>query len=208
MAALAVIISLAACGPLRMGAAAIVGTQRISTSTLSGDVADLKGAYQAHPAVQSNLQYTPAQMPRLVLTWLMRFRIISDVARHDGVRVTPAEAQGALASARKQAGQQAGTSVSSQEFALLAAIPPHLAGQYGRYEAAIEKLALLYTGAKSVSSLSQAQQQRFQQRITAEVKAAVKRLKIKVNPRFGRLNVSQLSVVAAPDSLSKPGTSA
>ncbi len=207
-AALAVLVCLVGCGPVRVGAAAIVGTQRISTSTLSGEVADLNEVYQAHPALRRNVQYTTAQMPRLVLMWLVRFRVISDIARHNGVQVTAADAQGALATVRAQAGQQAGAPVSSAQFALLSAVPPRMAGQFGRYQATIEKLALLYTGAKNLSSLTQAQQQQFSKRIQAELAAAVKRLNIKINPRFGRLNAAQLSIVATPDRLSRPGTSA
>src|SRR6266498_1259064 len=115
---------------------------------------------------------------------------------------------GALATVRAQAGQQAGAPVSSAQFALLSAVPPRMAGQFGRYQATIEKLALLYTGAKNLSSLTQAQQQQFSKRIQAELAAAVKRLNIKINPRFGRLNAAQLSIVATPDRLSRPGTSA
>jgi len=191
-----------------MGAAAIVGTQRISTSTLSSDVAALNAVYQAHPALRRDVQYKPAQMPRFVLMWLVRFHIIADIARHDGVQVTPAQAQSALAAATVQVERQINASVSAAEFGLLSAVPPNLTTQYGRYRATIEKLAVLYTGVTNLSSLTQAQQRRFAARISSEVAASVKRLKIKINPRFGQLNATQLTVVAAPDRLSRPEAAA
>jgi hypothetical protein len=98
--------------------------------------------------------------------------------------------------------------MSPQEFAMFNAVPPNLAGQFGRFEATIEKLAVLYTGANSASSLTQAQQQEFSQRLNAEVAAATKRLHIKINPRFGQLDEKQLIIVATPDRLSKPEPSA
>lgn len=207
-AALAVLVSVTACGPLLMGSAAIVGSQRISTSTLSGDVAALDRVYQGNPSLRPSVQYSPAQMPRIVLMWLVRFRIIADIARHNGVHVTAAEAENALAAIKARAGQQAGRAVTPGEFALLTAVPPNLAGQFGRYEATFGKLALRFTGASDLASLNAAQQQLLETRIRAEVAAAVKRLSIKINPRFGRLDANQLIIVAAKDRLSRPGTSA
>jgi len=208
VAVLAVAVSLTGCAPLQLGAAAIIGTQRISTSRLSSDVAALNKVYQAHPALRAQVQYKPAQMPRLVLMWLVRFGIIADIARHDGVRVTPAQAQSALVAADVAVERQIRASVSPAEFGLLSALPPNLTSQYGRYRATIERLAMLFTGVTDLSSLTQAQQQRFAARVSSEVAAAVKRLKIKINPRFGRLNAAQLTVVAAPDRLSRPAPAA
>lgn len=207
-AALAVLMSVTACGPLRMGSAAIVGSQRISTSTLSGDVAALNRVYQGHPSLRREVQYSPAQMPRIVLMWLVRFRIVADIARHNGVDVTAAEAEDALAVIKARAAQQAGRSMTTAEFALLTAIPPNLAGQLGRYEATFRDLALRFTGATDLASLTPAQQQLLETRLRAEVAAALKRLNIKINPRFGQFDVNQLLIVPAKDRLSRPGTSA
>src|SRR6266516_2768564 len=126
VAVLAVAVSLTGCAPLQLGAAAIIGTQRISTSRLSSDVAALNKVYQAHPALRAQVQYKPAQMPRLVLMWLVRFGISADIARHDGVRVTPAQAQSALVAADVAVERQIRASVSPAEFGLLSALPPNL----------------------------------------------------------------------------------
>ena len=47
-AAIAATCALAACGPVRMGSAAILGNERISATTLSNEVANLQQAYQAN----------------------------------------------------------------------------------------------------------------------------------------------------------------
>jgi hypothetical protein len=203
-AAAAAVVCVTACGPLQMGAAAIVGTERIPTSTLAADVAALNKVYQANPGLQANVQYKPAQMPQLVLMWLVRFQILDDITRRAGVQVTSADAQRGVAAASLAIKRQTGTSVTPAVFAVFNALPPGLTNQYGRFEASIEKLAVLYTGAKDASSLSAAQQQQFSQRITVEVAAAAKRLNIKINPRFGKLNATQLTIDPAPDTLSRP----
>ena len=194
IAALAALVLLTGCGPILMGAAAILGTQRVSSSTLSADVAALNNVYQANPSLQHDVQYTPAQMPRLVLMWLVRFRVIDDIAQHNGVQVTPAEAQQGLVQAAAQIEQQTGAPITRAQLAVFNAMPPNLTDQFGRYEATIEKLAVAFTGAKSASSLTTAQQQQFAARIGAEVAAATKRLDIKVNPRYGRLDPAQLVI--------------
>jgi len=204
VAALAALVSLTACGPILMGAAAILGTERVSISTLSTDVASLDNVYQANPSLQREVQYTSAQMPRLVLMWLVRFRVIDSIAQRNGVQVTPAEAQQGVALAAAQIQQQTGSAVTPAQFAVFNALPPTLTDQFGRYEATIEKLAVLFTGAKNASSLTTAQQQQFSARIGAEVTAATKRLDIKINPQFGRLNAAQLTVDAPQNRLARP----
>ena len=49
-------ITVAACGSVKMGAAAIITSQRISTTTLSAQVSNLNTAYQAYKS-KVQLQY-------------------------------------------------------------------------------------------------------------------------------------------------------
>ncbi len=203
VAALAALVLLTACGQVQMGAAAILGTQRVSTATLSDDVTSLNNVYTANPSLQGQVQYKPADMPRLVLMWLVRFRIIDSIAQRNGVQVTPAEAQQGLVTAAAQIEQQTGSAVTPAQFAVFNALPPGLTDQYGRYEATIEKLAVQFTGAKNASSLTTAQQQQFSARITAEVAAAAKRLDIKINPQFGQLDAAQLTINPPASPLSR-----
>ena len=69
-AVLAAGLALAACGTVKMGAAAILSNQRISTTNLSDEVSDLSAGYQAYQH-QIQLQYPVSQMPQQVLGWLV-----------------------------------------------------------------------------------------------------------------------------------------
>jgi hypothetical protein len=203
-AALAALASLMGCGPILMGAAAIVGAGRVSTTTLSGHVASLDGVWQANPSLHHDVRYTEADMPRLVLMWLVRFRVVDDIAQRNGVAVTSAEAQRGIVQAATQIEQQTGAPVTPAEFALFNALPPTLTDEYGRYQATIEKLAVQFTGAKDASSLTAAQQQEFSARIGAEVAQSTKNLDIKINPQFGVFDPRQLTVSAPQNTLARP----
>lgn len=209
-AACAALLPIAGCGsgPVQMGAAATVGNQRITTSLLSDDVAGLNKAYEANPAVASQLQYKPAQMPQLVLTWLVRFQILDDVAHRKGVQVSPGDSQRGLAAAGQIFQQQTGQSISSNELALANAVPPGLLSQFGRFEAILSKLTVMYTGGKQPSSQQdqQAESNLVNQRLTADIGSSTKSLNVKINPRFGQLNTSQLTVGPASSKLSRPGS--
>jgi len=203
VAALAVLVSVTACGPVLMGSAATFGTQRVSMATLSDQAGSLDKIYQANPSLQSEVQYTRAELPRLVLMWLVRFRVVDSIAQRNGVRVTSADAQAGLVQAAAQLQQQTASAVTPDVFAVLNALPPQLTGEYGRYTATIEKLAVAFTGAKSASALTTLQQQEFAIRLNAEAAAAAKRIGIKINPQYGRLNASQLTIDAPASPLSK-----
>lgn len=204
IAAAATAVTLTACGPVQMGAAAIIGTERVPTSTLSDYVSALNSVYQAHPDLQARASAKPAQMPQQVLTWLVQFRVIDEVARRYGVQVTPGDAQGTLSALTSQAGQQLGTPLSTTEYMMLNGLPPSLMGEFGHFLATYQKVVLIFTGGKNPSSLSSAQLQAASQRFRADIRAAADRLNIKINPRFGQLNVSQLAIAPTPDRLSKP----
>lgn len=207
-AACAALIPLAGCGsaPVQMGAAAIVGSQRITTATLSDNVAGLNKAYQANPAVASQLQYKPSQMPQLVLTWLVRFPVLDSVVQDKRIQVSQGDSQRGLAAAAQIFQQQTGQNISPNLLALANGVPPSLLPRFGRFEAELSKLTELYTGGKQPASQQeqQAESQLVNERLTADIAAATKTLNIKVNPRYGQLNAAQLMVGPGPDKLSRP----
>src|SRR5258707_2969870 len=85
-------VLLAACSTVKMGTAAIVGDQRITTASLDTQVSSLQAtAKQPGSAVQ-----LPAQVPQSVLTWMIRFDIRDQVARDAGITVTDAQIDAAL----------------------------------------------------------------------------------------------------------------
>ena len=94
-AALAAGAVLTACGSVKMGAAAVTTSQRISTSKLAAEVSNLNQGYQRYKG-KISLQYPVSQMPQQVLGWLVRFRVRDQLAADHGISVTPAQTHQAL----------------------------------------------------------------------------------------------------------------
>ena len=190
------------CSPVKAGAAAIVGDQRITIATLDTAVTDLNQAAKKYPG---NISLTPAQETQQVLTWLVRFQVVEQLAKQDGITVSAAQAQNALAeiyAAAKSQAQASGVSNVTLELILAAnGIPPDLSAEVGRYQAIQTQYVEQANGGKlptttasetaSTASLDKAQC------------IAAKSLTISINPQFGRLDYSQLSVVPAPSTVSR-----
>ena len=191
-------LALTACGgPVQMGSAAIVGNQGISASQLTNEVNNLQDAYQASHGVQ--LQFPKSQTPQEVLSWLVRFRIREEMAKRNGVTVTPADSQRARAAIAAQARQ---SNVSLADLAVANGLPPNLLPELGRYQAIQSALVSKLDGGKLPTSQSglNALSQKF---ATVQCRAA-KSLAIRVNPQFGRMDYNQLSVIPAVTKLSAP----
>ena len=82
------------CSPVKFGAAAITGSQRITIATLTTEVTNLSQAVKLYP---TTIQMSSAQETQETLTWLVRFQINDELARQAGITVTPAQAEAALA---------------------------------------------------------------------------------------------------------------
>jgi hypothetical protein len=191
-------ITAAACGTVKMGAAAITTSQRISTTTLSAEVANLNAAYQAHKSVQ--LQYPAPEMPQQVLSWLVRFQVGDQLAVQHGITVTPTEAQQALA-AIAAALNQNGSNETLTEAAVANGLPPNMLDQLGRYQAIETKLLNRLDGGQQPTST--AGQAALQSEYNKTQCQAAKSLNIQINPQFGAFDYSSNSVVLTPSGLSK-----
>ena len=204
-AALAAGAVLTACGPVKMGAAAVMTSQRISTSTLAAEVSNLNQGYLKYKG-KITLQYPVSQMPQQVLGWLVRFRVRDQLAAARGIRVTPAQVQSALAAITSQAQSSTpGTKVNLAELAVANGLPPDLLTSLARYQAIQSDLVSRMDGGTLPKS-SAALQALGTQFAKAECLAA-KGLDITINPQFGRLDYSQYSIISAPDVLSATGPS-
>jgi hypothetical protein len=199
-AMLTVGLAAAACGTVKMGSAAIVGDNRISSTTLSAQVSDLNTSYQADKG-RVQLQFPAAQMPQQVLGWLVRFRVRDRLAEREHISVTPTDIQKALDAITAQI-RQGGNTATLSEVAVANGLPPDMLNDLGRYQAIETKLLNRLDGGTlpSQTSAQQALQTKFS---TSECRAA-KSLDIKVNPQYGLLDYSNYSVVLAPTTLSKP----
>jgi hypothetical protein len=193
---------IAGCAPVQMGAAAIVGNQRISATQLDSEVSALSKAYQPYAG---SVQLTAAQMPKEVLSWLIRFQVREDLASRDGITVTRGQTQQALADIYAQAQQQAAQSgvsnVSLTELAVANGLPPDLLAELGRYQAIEIAYAEQKNGGKLPTSGAAVNTvtQQFNHAECLTYKAET----VHVNPQFGTMNYSQDSVVAAPNALSR-----
>ena len=189
---------LAACSPVQAGAAAVVGDQRITVSSLDTQVSNLQAAVKPYGKA---LPITTAEMPAAVLSWMIRFEVMDEVAAANGINVTESQAQAGLNSLSAVASQNGFKSTS--ELLIANGVPPQmfhagrpLGGAAGRLRAAS------MNGGKEPTTT--AEQNAFTTAYTKAQCKAAKSLNIKVSPQFGRLDYTQLSVVAAPDTLSRP----
>jgi hypothetical protein len=194
-AALAAALALTACGNVQLGAAAVTHTSRIPTATVSAEVNNLDAAYKADKA-KVQLQFPASQMPQQVLSWLVRFRVREQMAARNHLTITRAETQSALASASAQARQ---SGVTLTDLAVANGIPPDQISELGRY-VAIQNQLLDRLDGGTLPTASAALQMLGNQFNTYQCRAA-KSMGIRVNPQFGRLDYSQVSVIPAPAKL-------
>jgi hypothetical protein len=192
-------IAVAACGTVKMGAAAIVGDQRISTTNLGQEVDNLDAGYQTYKS-KIQLQYPESQAPQQVLAWLVRFQVRDRLAQQQRITITPAEEQRALATINAQI-QQSGSSASLPEVAVANGLPPDMISALGRYQAIQTKLLDRLDGGKLPSAT--AAQQALENKFNGTQCRAAKSLDIQINPQFGTLDYNTFAIVPATTSLSK-----
>jgi hypothetical protein len=197
-AAAAATCALSACGPVRMGAAAITGGQRITETTLSDQVTNLKQAYQAGKG-SIQLQFPLAQAPQQVLGWMLRFRIRDELAARNHIVVTNGESQRALSSLAHQTGR---TGSAFIQLVVANGLPPDMLPDLGRYEAIQNSLFIRLNG--GTPPRTQARIQALSPVFSQRECVAAKSLNIQVNPQFGEMDYGTLSVIPAESRLSAP----
>jgi hypothetical protein len=198
-AALVAGVAVAACGPVKLGAAAIVGNQRITTTGLAQEVSDLSNGYQAYKN-QIQLQYPVSEMPQQVLAWLVRFQVRDRLAQREGITVTPAQADQALAGIEAQI-KQSGSSATLSEIAVANGLPPDQLPALGRYQAIETTLLKRLDGGKLPTAT--AAQQALLALFNGSQCRAAKSLDIQINPQFGLLDYSTFAIVPAQTTLSR-----
>jgi hypothetical protein len=189
--------------PVKMGAAAITGGQRITIATLNNQVTNLSQAARRYPGV---VTLTPLQQTQQTLTWLVRYQINDELARQNGITVSTAQAQAALAeiyaSAQASAQAQGLTNVTLDLVLAANGIPPDTAAELGRYQAIETQYVKDVSGGTLPTSA--AGQAGASARLTHAQCQAAKSLDILINPQFGRMDYSQApyQVVSAPSGVS------
>jgi hypothetical protein len=202
--AAAACVAVSACGSVQMGAAAITGSTRISSATLTNEVANLNAAYQTDRAKGITPQRPVGQEAQQVLTWLITFRIYDKIAMQHRIYPTQAQVQGQLDQLNSTASQN---KVTLPEYVSAGgALPPDLVPQLGRYFAILSVLEHRITGGKSPTT--QAEQTKLETEVGHQQCLASKSLGINVNPQYGQFDYSSYSVVTAPPTLAANPTAA
>ena len=197
----------AGCSSAKIGAAAVMTSQRITIAALNNQVINLNETAKRYPAV---INLSAMQATQQALTWLIRYQINDELARQNGITVTAAQAQAALAaiyaSAKASAQAQGLTGVSLDLILAANGIPPDTSAELGRYQAIQTQYVKDVSGGTIPTSTSgqAAAGAKLEQ---AQCQAA-RALDILVNPQFGRMDYSQApyQVVTAPSAVSgSPG---
>ena len=196
-AAAAATCALSACGPVRMGAAAISGGDRITVTTLSDQVTNLERAYHAGKGIQ--LQFPQSQAPQEVLSWLLRFQIRDELAVRNHLVVTTGESQRALSLLARQTGR---TGPAFVQLAVANGLAPDMLPDLGRYEAIQNEEFTRLNG--GTLPRTQARIQALSPEFSRRECVAAKSLNIQVNPQFGQLDYGTYSVIAAKSPLAAP----
>ena len=192
---------LAACSPVKMGSAAVVGNERITVSSLDTQVTNFNTAAAPYG---SQVQLTSTEVPAAVLSWLIRFEIEDQMAASAGISVTQAQVQQGMASVNAQAQQTASQNgLSSAEAVYLnAGLSPQMLPALGKYEAQETAFAEQANGGKLPTTTAEGNT--VTAALTKAQCTAAKSLNIQVNPQFGRLDYTQYTVVPVTDTLSRP----
>jgi hypothetical protein len=192
----------AGCGnSLQLGAAATTSQGRITSVALTNQVANLTTAYAADKKKGITPQRGTTQVPQQVLTWLITFRIVDQLAQQHGISVTPANVQAQLKALDQTAAQN---KVDTTTYVSAAGgVPPDLLPQVGRYFAILQKFENQLDGGKAPAA--QAGQTALQARVGHAQCLAAKHLGIHVNPQYGVFDYANFQVVLSPSSLAASG---
>ena len=206
VAAVAACGALTACGPVKMGAAATIGDQRIATSRLDSVVADWRAEFARNPdagQLQQQLQQQgqrvpadPASPVRSALYQLIEFRVWDEVARGKGITITPSQVDQAISA-------NGGERVINANL-LAAGLPSRYGRDFVR-SALIMRTAAQQAGATldPQAQVDPRQQQAALRQLQQSYTGAAKTLDIKVNPRYGAYDPTQVGLAPVAYTLSK-----
>lgn len=184
---------LGACSPAKMGAAAMVGDQRISADDLNTAVGQWQRAYNANPLPSNQLRILDtSSIPRSVLYNLVVFKLADEAARRQGVNVTDGSVDNAIASA--------GGERRVEQEAVVMGVPPQRARDYARFQLDVQGIA----GSLGPAPKTLADQQKIQSGLSKVMAATARSVRVEVNPRYGRFDYRRLAIASDSDRLSRP----
>jgi hypothetical protein len=180
---------LSACQPAQTGAAALVGTHRLSEVKLQADVKDTVTAIGPAPSADANTgQILDATIERFI-----RHQLIVEAAAANKISITQAQIDALIDSALTGGRTRADL---EQLVAQQASVPPSELDSYAAD-------ALLQSKIESTLAPEGSADQQSGALLTA-LQAVAKKVQISVSPRYGSFDFGTLSVVAAANDLSQP----
>lgn len=204
--------ALTACGPVKAGAAAVIGNDRITVAKLDSAVTQWRKELPKYPEAQQivassspqqHVPFDPSSPRRSALYQLIEIRAWDEVAREKGVSVSPGMVDAFIDSKGGRAGLNANI--------LAEGLPTSYADDFAR-SVLIQQTMLQHYGVnpgQPATAQSQQQIQQQIQRLLADYAGAKRRLGITINPRFGTFDDKTMSLGPVCPSLSTPdsGTS-
>lgn len=190
-------VAVAGCGSSapswwRPGSAVLYGNTRVTNSQLASESANLLTGYDTFKGkLGSQLSYSPADIPRQVLTWMLRIATINALAAREHVFVTSAGVQRTEVTYRKLLAQQRAT---LPEFAVSLGLPPDMLLQFSRLVAVQDKLENRLDNGKPPAQ-GTAAFNKLTLTISHLQCVAAKGLDIQVNPQYGVFDYSRFQVV-------------
>lgn len=204
--ALAAAAALTACGPVKMGAAATIGDERITTARLDDTVAQWRKEFDANrqaALVQQTEQQRGQQVPfdqdsphRSALYQLVSFKVWDEVAEEQGVTVTQGEIDRLL--------DGLGGAAAVAPSVLAADVPLRYTTDFAR-TALLQRQLLQRYGLvpNAQGQLDPAAQERATRQLATAYSTAASRLKITISPRFGGFDPRTVSLSPVTYRLSR-----
>lgn len=195
--------ALTACGPVKTGAAALVGNDRITIANLNSTVDEWSKELPKYPAAQQVAQqaqaqgkqipFDPSSPQRSALYQLVDMKVWNEVARAEGVSVSGGQVDAVIA--------QNGGKPAIDANVLAQGLPV----AYGRDWV---KSILLRGAVFQKYGVNTAQDQQSQQRALEQAAGSYQRaghrLKLEVNPRYGSFDFQRMVLGPVCPTLSKP----
>lgn len=201
--------ALTACGPVKTGAAALVGGDRITIATLNAAVTQWSKELPKYPAAQQIVQqsqsqggqgqqipFDPASPQRSALYQLVDMRVWDEVARGDGVTITPGQVDAFVA--------QNGGNATLDANVLAQGLPVKYDRGYARAVMLRQTLLQKYGVTNGNQPVDPQTQQAALKKLFASYVGAGRRLKVDVNPRYGSFDFAHMSLRPVCPALSSP----
>jgi hypothetical protein len=201
--------TLTACQPVKLGAAATIGDQRITTSQLESVVEDWRREYAKNPdaaQLQQQLQQQGQQVPfdpdspvRSALFQLIELRVWDQVAREKGITVARGQIDELIA---RNGGERA-----INASLLAGSLPVRYSRDFVRSNIIVRTVAQQQGVAVDTQApVDQQQQEQALRRLQETYLRAARALKIKINPRYGSYDPRRAGMTPAVHTLSKNGS--